>query len=119
MIVNDTRRIILVDGSRLVLQMLKRVFGKSKRLEVVGEGLFSDTEKMIQATDPDWVIINIDVDGKDKEAINEMIQAYPKVRFLTVSKDGSQVQMKWLEAHEENLSGLSLSEILKVLVDRR
>ncbi|MEJ2600382.1 MAG: hypothetical protein P8Z00_18750 [Anaerolineales bacterium] len=113
---NGVRRVILVNDSRLVLGILTRVIKKAKHLEVVGElADLQDLNKKIVETEPDWVIVNDEQDEKNLEMIAELMNAHPTIRFLTVTTDGSQVRMRWLEPHEKNLSGLSLAEILNVL----
>jgi DNA-binding NarL/FixJ family response regulator len=96
--------------------MLRRVIGKARHLEVVGEMVdLRNLNEKIMETHADWVIVNEERDVKNLEAINELMNAHPSVRFLTVTADGSQVSMKSLGFREQNLSSLSLAEILKVL----
>jgi DNA-binding NarL/FixJ family response regulator len=96
--------------------MLRRVIEKARYLEVVGEmaDLRNLSEK-IRETNADWVIVDHEQDARNLGAIIELMKAHPFVRFLTVTADGSQVHMQSLGFHEENLSGLSLAEILYVL----
>lgn len=114
---NDKSRVILVNDSLLMQSMFKRVLEKSNRIEIVGEVDLRDLEHMMQKTNTDWVIINTVQNKNDVEEINDLMGAHPSVRFLIVTADASQVQMKWFELSEMNLSGLSLAEILKVLVE--
>lgn len=105
-----------MNDSRLLLGMLRRVIEKARLLELVGEmvDLGSLGEKIAE-THADWVILNNEQNVKNLETIDTLMNAYPSVRFLTVASDGSQVSMKSLRSHEQNLNGLSLAEILKVL----
>lgn len=116
--VSDKSRVILVNDSLLLQGMLKRVLEKTKRIEVVGEVDLRDLENMMWHTNADWVIINTARNENDMGTINDLMEAHPSVRFLMVTTDGSQVQMKWFELSEKNLSGLSLAELLKVLVEK-
>jgi chemotaxis response regulator CheB len=114
--VSGIRRVILIIDSRLLLGMLRRVFEKARHLEVVGEMVdLRNLGEKIMETNADWVIVDDEQDASNLDTINKLMNAHPSVRFLTVNADGSQVHMKSLGFHEENLSGLSLAEILKVL----
>lgn len=115
---NNKSRVILVNDSLLMQGMFKRVLEKTKRVEVVGEVDPRNLEDMLQNTNADWVIINTAQNENDMGKINDLMEAHPSVRFLMVTADGSQVQMKWFELSEKNLSGLSLAELLKVLVEK-
>lgn len=113
---NCLKRVILVNESRLLLGMLKRVIKKVRHLEVVGEMIdLQNLSEKIMETNADLIIIDFDQEEKNLNTIYELMRAYPSVRFLTVTADGSQVRIKGLGLHEENLSNLSLAEILKIL----
>lgn len=118
--VNGVRRVILVNNSRLLLGMLRRVIEKARHLELVGELVdLSNLGEKIAETNADWVILNNEQNVKNLETVDKLMNAHPSVRFLTVNADGSQVSMKSLRLHEQNLSGLSLVEILKVLAQQQ
>lgn len=117
---NYVRRVILVNNSRLLLGMLRRVIEKARHLEVVGEMVdLQNLGEKIRETNADLIIMDREQEARNLGAIQELMNAYPSVRFMTVTADGSQVCMKRLGLHEENLSDLTLYEILKVLDQQR
>jgi len=44
--------------------------------------------------------------------------SHPSVRFMALAADGSKIKLKWLEAHELELNGLSLTDLLQILDSR-
>ena len=112
----QTKRIILADGSRLLREMLHRVLYKADNLEVVQEITdYDNLPSAIEQFDPEWVIISLPSDHAIPDWVDTCITNYPSVRFLAVAADGSKIKMKWLEAHEEDLSDLSLSDLIHIL----
>jgi DNA-binding NarL/FixJ family response regulator len=112
----QSRRIILVNGSRFLHEMLKRVIEKTPDLQVVDE--VADLTRLSPAiahTDAQWVIMSLPLDGEIPEVVRSLLIAHPSVRILAMATDGSQVRIKWLESHEEALDDLSLDELIAVL----
>jgi DNA-binding NarL/FixJ family response regulator len=111
-----TKRIILADGSRLLREMLRRVLYKADNLEVVQE--LDDYEKLpsaIETFNPEWVIISLPSNHVILDWVDHYLTTRPSVRFLAVSTDGSKIKMKWLEPHEEDLSDLTLKDLIEIL----
>jgi chemotaxis response regulator CheB len=112
----NKQRVILANGSRLLREMLKRIFRKSDHLEVVQE--ITDHHNLssaIERLDAEWVIMSPEQDQTMPSWVDKYMLKHPQVRFLTVSNDGSQVKMKWLDKQEKTLSGLSLKDLLYIL----
>jgi hypothetical protein len=110
------QRIILANGSRLLRDMLKRILYKSDKLEVVRE--VTDQKELpyvIEHTNPEWVIVSLTFDDVIPPWVDSFIISHPSVRFMGLASDGSQVKMKWLEVHEQELSELSLNELMRIL----
>lgn len=110
------QRIVLASGSRLLRDMLKRILFKSDQLEVVRE--VSDQKELpavIERTHPEWVILSLAYDDRLPAWVDGFIATHPSVRFMALAADGSKIKMKWLEIHEQELNGLSLSELLQIL----
>lgn len=111
-----TKRIILADGSRLLREMLHRVIYKADNLEVVQEVAdYEDLPAAIEHFSPEWVIIPLPSDHAIPAWVDRYIINYPSVRFLAVATDASEIKMKWLEAHEEVFSDLSLQDLIHIL----
>ena len=102
------QRIILANGSRLVREMLNRALLRADHLKVVKE--ITDHRNLpsaIERYDAEWVIMSLPIDSKVPEWVDAYMIEHPPVRFIAVSSDGSQVKMRWLESHEEELDNLS------------
>ena len=110
------KRIVLANGSRLLRDMLKRIFFKSDRFAVVRE--VTDQRELptvIEYTQPEWVILSLSYDNDVPAWVDDYMVNHPRVRFMALSADGSRIKVKWLEVHEQELNGLSLSEFLHIL----
>lgn len=110
------QRIVLANGSRLLRDMLKRILFKSENLEVVRE--VTDQKELPSALEhskPEWVIVSLSFDNDIPSWVDNYMSVHPSVRFMAVAMDGSKVKMKWLEVHEQELNGLSLSDLIHIL----
>ena len=110
------QRIVLANGSRLLRDMLKRIILKSETLEVVRE--VTDQRELLsvlEQTNPEWVIISLSFDDAIPAWVDGFMADHPSVRFIALATDGSKIKLKWLEVHEQELNGLSLSELLHIL----
>jgi DNA-binding NarL/FixJ family response regulator len=111
--------VVLANGSRLLRDMLKRILSKSEKLEVVRE--VTDQRELpsaIEHSNPEWVIVSLSFDNGVPSWVDQYIAIHPSVRFMAVAADGSKVKMKWLEIHEQELNGLSLSDLIHILENR-
>ena len=110
------QRIVLANGSRLLREMLKRIFYKSDKLEVVRE--VSDPKELISVIErinPEWVIISLSFDNRLPVWVDSFMASHPSIRFMALATDGSKIKMKWLEIHEQELNGISLPDLLQIL----
>ena len=112
----NKQRIILINGSRLLRELLHIVIYKAEHLEIVQEiHNLEDLPAAIQASDADWVIVSLPLDEKMPDWADAYMANHPNLRFLVVSNDGSRVKMKWLETHEQELDDLSLKDLIQLL----
>lgn len=110
------QRIILANSSRLLREMLNRILLKTEHLDVVQEVTdHKNLPSAIEQQEAEWVIVSLPTEEATPDWIDKYMRQHPYVRFLTVSADGSLIKMKWLESHEENLSDLSLPELIHIL----
>jgi len=110
------QRIILVNSSRLLREMLHSVFGKAEHLQVVREvGDQEESPAAIEELEAEWLVISLPLDMGLPDWVDRYISKHPFTRLLAVSTDCSKVKMKWLEAHEENLEDLSLNDLIHIL----
>ncbi len=109
-------RIVLANGSRLMRDMLKRILFKFDNLEVVRE--VTDQKELpsvIEHTQPEWVILSLSFDNGIPAWVDGYMASHPSVRFMALAADGSKIKLKWLEVHEQELNGLSLNDLIKIL----
>jgi hypothetical protein len=112
-------RIVLANGSRLMRDMLKRIFFKSESIDVVREVIDQkELPWVIEYTQPEWVILSLSFDNVVPAWVDGFIAGHPSVRFMALAADGSKIKLKWLEVHEQELNGLSLSDLIKILESR-
>jgi DNA-binding NarL/FixJ family response regulator len=110
------KRVILASGSRLLREMLQHVINKAEHLEVVQE--LHELEELpseIKRLDPEWVILPIAYNRVGDSWINTCIADYPSVRFIFLSPKSNSVKMKWQTSYEEDLTNLSLKDLIDLL----
>lgn len=108
--------IVLANTSRLMRDMLKRIIHRSATLRLLGE--VTDQKELLSLLErvrPEWVIVSLAYDNSVPVWVDGYMIAHPYLRFMAVSADGSTIKMKWLESHEQELSGLSLDDLLQIL----
>lgn len=110
------QRIVLANTSRLLRDMLKRIIHKTRDLELLEE--ITDQRELpvvIEHSRPAWVILSLPYDNKIPAWVESYISEHPSVRFMAIASDGSKIKMKWLEIHEQELDGISLHDLLRIL----
>jgi DNA-binding NarL/FixJ family response regulator len=94
-------KIIMVDGSRFLREMLKRVIAKTPGLQLVEEITdLANLSTAIEQTGAQWMVVSYPPDGKLPEAVESLLAAHPSIRVLALATDGSQAKMKWVEPRE-------------------
>ena len=112
-----TRRIVLAHSSRLLQEMLKRVFDRTDGLQVVQEQIgLNDIDGTISRSHPDWLIISPE---QPPGVIQSLVARHPSVKIITLSAEGSPILIQHKNNTNENLDGLSLSELLTILRDQK
>jgi DNA-binding NarL/FixJ family response regulator len=112
--------IIIVDQNRLLREMLSKAISadqdvKSVRILKSHHRLYEEVQKQ----EVDWVIISLPDDQDEVPTeIKQIWVDYPDTGVLIVSPDGSHLRVKWLEAHEQVLDGISLGELIELLLER-
>ena len=110
------KRIVLVDGSRLLRGMLKRAIERDLQLYVVAEvDKMEKFPSVIQHANADWIFLMIPPGKTIPEIIDHTLQEHPELRLLVMSTDGSRVRMRWIETHETSLDQKNLKEIMNIL----
>ncbi len=110
------QRIVLANSSRLLRDMLKRIIDQRSDLRLLGE--ITDQRELphiIENFEPGWVILSLPYDNEIPTWVNDYLAEHPSVRFMAIASDGSKIKVKWLEIHEQELNGLSLYDLLRIL----
>jgi DNA-binding NarL/FixJ family response regulator len=109
-------RIILVNNSRLVRDMLKKVIGKAPGLEIVNEvEELTEFPEVVKTIKADWAIVLLSPGQEVPEIVENVIKEQSSMRFLLMGVDGSHARMKWSEPHEIPLDEKNLSELLDLM----
>lgn len=111
----SAQRIILVNGSRLLGDMLRTIIHRADHLEMVQEvNSWDSLPSVIEEADAEWVIMSLSSDKNMPGWINSFIANHPAIRFLGIFLGGSNVKLKSLE-DEEELEDLSLDDLFHIL----
>jgi len=110
------QRIILVNGSRLLHELLNRALHKSDHLRVVkeiaGQNELPDADEQYEA---EWMVISLPADSQFPKWIDLYLKEHPSMRVMAFASDGSEVKMRWLEKREESISDPSLQDLIHIL----
>ena len=114
------QRIILVNGSRLLHEMLNRALFKSDHLRVVKEIASQyDLQDAVGQHEAEWMVISLPADSRFPKWIDAYLKKHPSMRIMAFAADGSGVRMKWLEKREKSISDLSLQDLIRILESDR
>jgi len=110
------QKIILVNNSRFVGDILKNVIGKAAGFEIVAE-LEDITEfpETAECVDANLAIVVLPPDDQAPELVEQVIRQQSSMRFLLMGVDGSHARLKWNEPHEVPLDEKNLQELLALL----
>jgi hypothetical protein len=111
----SARRVILVNNSRLLGDMLRRVIDNSDHLETVqevsGDRAFLFTLEQVKA---EWMILSTPSDKTLPAWLDPYLAKHPFMRCLVISPGSSKVRLKW-QAEEAELEDLSLKDVMYIL----
>jgi len=114
------QRIILVNSSRLLHEMLNRALLKSDHLKVVKEITSqNDLPDGVEQHEAEWMVISLPPGTQFPKWIDSYLKKHPSMRVMAFASDGSGVRMKWLEKREESISDLSLQDLIHILESDR
>jgi hypothetical protein len=110
------QRIILINGSRLLGDMLHNVIYRADHLETVQEvSSHEELPSAIERSEAEWVVMSLPFDKRIPDWVDRYIAKHPSMRFLAVFIGSGKVRLKWLEVHEEVLEDLSLDDLIHIL----
>ena len=109
----SAQRVILVNASRLLGDMLRRIIYRSEHLEMVQEvSAHKVFPVAIERSEAEWVILSSEKTFPGW--VDRHIASHPSMRFLAISPGSNVVRLKGLD-HEEDLEDLSLKDLLYIL----
>ena len=109
-------KVVLLNGSVLLREMINRVFNKLPDFEIVGTvedpvGL----EPLLLMTEPDWIVVLTMPEVGVSERIKTLRTHYPDFSILAISADGSEVLINCLEPQSIHMERASLSELIAMM----
>jgi len=113
------QRAILVNGSRLVRDLIKHVIEKELGIEVIREiENLQELDSAIPAVNADWVFVILTSDQKIPESSKvEIFLKHPTMLLIGLWEDGSQVRMEWLAREYRDFTDLTLDGLTSLLLD--
>ena len=112
----DEQRIILINGSRLLGDMLHNIICKADHLEMVQEvSWYEELPAAIESTEAEWVLISLPFDTSFPRWVDDHIATHPYMRFLALFIGSGKVRLKWLRSPEEQLEDPSLDDLIHIL----
>ena len=112
------QKVLLVNGSRFLREILRRVFEKSVDFTVVGEIDYSQNlSTNIRETAADWVVVSLPPGSKLPDHFKTlMLTEFPTIRVMGISADGSEVRVEWVGVREKDFHGLTLAGLQKLFI---
>ncbi len=112
----ESRRILFVEGPRLLWEMLKHVIDKTPDLQVVDEVTdLSGLSSKVEQTGAHWVILPLLSENEVPGIAESLLLTHPALNILAVATDGSEIKMKCAVAEEEQSKDLTLDELIALL----
>jgi DNA-binding NarL/FixJ family response regulator len=109
-------KIVLANQSKLLRDMLSRVFAKLEDFIIVQEienpSLLAD---FLDQTDIDWVLFSSMHHRAKREWIDDLIRTHPSVCFADIALDMSEVTFTLMNNPDTEVNDLSLEEFIAIL----
>jgi len=113
---NMKSKIVLVDGSQLLRDMLTRVFRRLPDFEIVATlHDLAGLQPLLLSTEADWLVISAVPDEGVSKQVKALHARYPAMRILAIAADGSEVLVNWAEPHEAHMERASLHELIAMM----
>lgn len=112
----DPPRIILINGSRLLSDLLRTVICKADHLEMVQEvSRYEELPAAIENTEADWVLMSLPFNTDFPGWVEDHLAKHPSMRFLALFIGIRKVRLRWLGSPEEHLEDPTLDDLIQVL----
>jgi hypothetical protein len=112
----QTQRILLIEDSRLLGEMLGTVIHKDEHLQTVRkvDGR-EDLPSAIEKFEADWLVMTLPLDSAIPAWVDSFMEEHPAMRFMAVFAGSGKIKMKWIESHEQEVDDVSLPDLLRIL----
>jgi DNA-binding NarL/FixJ family response regulator len=109
-------KIVLANQSKLLREMLSRVFTQLEDFVIVQE-IDNPTllAKILDQADIDWVLFSSMHHQGKLEWIDDLIRIHPSVCFADIALDKSEVTFTWMNNPDTEINDLSLEEFIAIL----
>lgn len=111
------RRAILVDGSRLLRDLIKRILETKAGFDVVHEldGL-DELSSVLNTTKVGWTffVLSHNLEISEEQKI-ELLVKHPSLRMVLIRVDGNHMDMEWLAHGHKDLTEMTLDDITLLL----
>ena len=115
----ESTRIILLNGSPFLHEVLHRAIDKQDGLQVVADvDELNRYPEIASEVEADWTYLLLTPGSEIPLTVQEVIAAKPEMGLLVMATDGSSVRVRWLERHDEDLNVEALEEIFDVLQNK-
>ena len=111
------RRAILVDGSRILRDLIRRVLETKAGFEVVDE--LSNLEELsssLARAETEWafLILSPNLEISKRQTV-EILVEHPSLRIILIRMDEGRIEMEWLVRGHKDLTEMTLDEITLVI----
>ena len=111
----SAQRIILVNTSRLLGDMLRTIIYRTDHLEMVGEVCGDDElPPSIETTEAEWMLMTLASPKRIPGWVDQYLSKHPSLRILVIFPGSSTVRLMSME-EEEELEDLSLNDLIHIL----
>lgn len=111
------RQAIIVDGSRILRDLIKRILETKAGFDVVHElDDLQDVATTLNKEDAGWVffVLSHEPDVSEAQKI-ELLVKHPFLRMVFIRVDGGHIDMEWLVYEHKDLTGMTLEELTQQL----
>ena len=113
----QSRRAILVDGSRILRDLIRRVLKTKAGFEVVDE--LSNLEELsssLARAETEWafLILSPNLEISKRQTV-EILVEHPSLRIILIRMDEGRIKMEWWIRGHKDLTDMTLDEIALVI----
>lgn len=113
----QSQRAILVNGSRLLRELVKRVIENHAGFEITRE--LADVQELplaITETDAKWVFVILSLAEEIPEHLKvELFLEHPTLKIVGLWMDDGHVRIEWLTREQKDLTGITLDVLTGLL----